>query len=999
MAFPLRDTPLQGSHETFAGARFIGRQQELAALEHVYEASQRGYARVAVVEGEPGIGKTRLLNEFSLHVVQEGAVVLHGGAFASEGMPPYLPFLKALGQYVRVAPLDELRFHCRHAPHVLADILPELRTRLGDLPAALPLPMEQMRMRLYEAIGIFLESLSASQGLVFALDDLHWADSASLDLLCHMTRYYWKARVLFVCTYRTNELAHSPVLERTLAELTRQRVLTTATLPPLDPLEVEEMATSYLGGPLDVALSELLATESEGNAFFVEELLRYWLKERAIVQQDTAWVIDNPIERLLLPPGIMRTLRQRFERFSPQTIDHLRMAAVIGRTFDLSLLAQVEDQGVELIEEQLLEAVRGHLLEVVQPGVFTFHHKKICESLYTQVTTSRRRRLHEMIGSVLESRYRPHSTSNLRHFGELALHFSRHTDATRKHAYVQRHVEQAQSTSPLEKAMKHYRKALDYLEPDDEQGGGGLHLKFAEAALFAGAHHEAVTACEAVLSLLSPAGKPEVASHASRLLGYAHWQLENLHEAKKAFERALFLQGNVPHVDTVQVLADLTVLLTAFMGLHTEGSAYAQQAAEMATHLGDNGVQALATRVAATRLYIAGEELASYLPLLERALSLAEAANDASETAACLSQLSCVYYWTAQTSLAYDTSLRKIEYMKHSQSIRRSNVLHDTYCWLALLRASQGKWVEAEQLLTQAASLPEKHHRHGHASFFQYATGFLAYQREEYREAEEAFQQVAVYQPKGQIGHLLRTNLLGLAQIAQGKKMEARSYSQMVEGLLVTMPEGSLPTAPLLMCLALIAVASNDKKQVPRLYERLLVFRGQHYWFLVDRALGALSLLSGNVEQAAIHLEEAQVIAEREEMFPELGRLLLDRAELALVQKDKESMVHAKAFLNQALILFEELHMMRSVSYVRSRQRVLSYQKKHAPRPAFPANLTYREVKVLQLVADGLSNRQIARELGLSEKTIANHLSHIFSKTMCENRAAATAFAMRHGLV
>ena len=204
-------------------APIVGRQRELQLAMSHYEAAKGGCARVVLVTGDPGIGKTRLLDEIARRTIRDGAIVLHGGASEAEGMPPYLPFLEAFGRHIQVTPLDQLRMQVAAAPQVLATLLPELITRLGDLPASPPLPPEQARFRLYEAIGAFLEVIGAPHALVLILDDLQWADTASLDLLCHLARYQSNAHLLVLGAYRESEIERNPVLARTLAELTRQR--------------------------------------------------------------------------------------------------------------------------------------------------------------------------------------------------------------------------------------------------------------------------------------------------------------------------------------------------------------------------------------------------------------------------------------------------------------------------------------------------------------------------------------------------------------------------------------------------------------------------------------------------------------------------------------------------------------------------------------------------------------------------------------------------------
>src|SRR6266851_10311435 len=241
-------------------SQFVGRQRELNLIWNHYHAASNGNAHVVLVSGEPGIGKTRLLDEVGALATKDGAIVLHGGASEAEGMPPYLPFLEAFGRHIQMTPLDQLRTQVAAASQVLATLLPELITRLGDLPISPPLPPEQARFRLYEAIGAFLEAIGAPHVLVLTLDDLQWADTASLDLLCHVARHRPNAHLLVLGAYRASEMAHSLALARTFTELSRQRMLTTVTVGPLSAIETGMLAEGKLSGALHPGVNALLHT-------------------------------------------------------------------------------------------------------------------------------------------------------------------------------------------------------------------------------------------------------------------------------------------------------------------------------------------------------------------------------------------------------------------------------------------------------------------------------------------------------------------------------------------------------------------------------------------------------------------------------------------------------------------------------------------------------------------------------------------------------------------
>jgi predicted ATPase len=473
----------------------VGRQRELALAFHHYEAAKHGQTSVVLVSGEPGIGKTCLLDEMARRASHDGAVVLRGGSSECEGMPPFLPFLEALGSYIQHTPRDQLREQIDPVSPLLARLLPEVTVRLGTQPEPCIFSAEQARYRFYEAVGTFLETIGAPRALVLMLDDLHWADSASLDLLCHVARRHVDAHLLLLGAYRDCEIDQCSVLAHAITELSRQRVLTAVALSPLSTEEIEVLAESQLGGSLAPSTSLLLSRQCEGNPFFAEELLRCWIEGEALIQENQQWIVVESLVHTL-PPSIVGALRQRFARLSAVTIDHLRVAAIIGRTFDLSLLATVLEEEVEVVEERILDAARARLICLEQSERFTFSHDKIRECLYTEVSTSRRRRLHERIGHVLMVRYEQEHIPNLTHLAELAFHFVHSSDRARGIHYSLLASRLAMQTAAFKEAIKYYRTTLELLDLDDERRDSIL-LEMRKAASLADKGREAEKLCEA----------------------------------------------------------------------------------------------------------------------------------------------------------------------------------------------------------------------------------------------------------------------------------------------------------------------------------------------------------------------------------------------------------------------------------------------------------------------------------------------------------------------
>jgi predicted ATPase/DNA-binding CsgD family transcriptional regulator len=989
-------TPMISRHSR----QMVGRQRELKlALDH-YEAARDGHASVVLVAGEPGIGKTRLLDEIATRALQDGAVVLRGDASEAEGMSPYQPFLEALAPYIQA---ERLRAQDAGAPQKFTSFLQELAARLaGESSPSQRLSPEPSRFRhyqgrfgLYEAIGKALEAIGAPHAIVLILDNLHWADTGSLDLLCHIARRQSQAHLLILGAYRDSEIERNPVLSRTVAELSRQRTLKMLTVNPLSESDIEALAAAYLEAPLGPEASLLLCTQCEGNPFFAEELLDHWVEIGVLVQKKDKWVAVSPYNHTL-PPNLVAVLRQRFARLPPDVIDLLRVAAIIGRTFDLSLLATVEEQEIEAVEERLLEAKLGDLIRANQPGSFTFSHDKIRECLYAEVSTARRQRLHGAIGRTLEARYKSEQTINVYRLAELAFYFARSGDRVRGADYSLSAASQAMQTFAAEEAISHYQTALELLSPEDSRYGDVL-LGLAEAHLLAGKNKEAEAAYDTAQQWLAQNGSQEAAALAAHGLGRALWQQEKRSEAHAALLHALELLGERQCAATVEVLLDLSVLLTIFTRQYAEGAAYGQQALALARSLGDKRLEVMASRIVAGNLSAQVTDLPAAPQFLQQTLAQAERNGDLSEAAECSLYLAGVYYWLAEIRRSFDASAHMLELIKRS---RQLYLARNGYSWQVLLFASQGRWAEAEQMIELALPVVDSLTSPLPLAFLCQMRGFLAYQREDYHRAESEFQAAMVSQDQwNSLGEaMFYFGLLGLTQAILGKREDAYADMARLEKLLETLPVGTAPTAPIIICLALAALTLDDQMQARRLYSDLLAFQGQHYWFLVDRVLGMIAALDGEWETATIYLTAAEATARREDLQPELARTLLGLADVEVRQGGQGSSMRARRLLDQALDLFTRLNMAASVRYTHSRLRSLSGRPTDSPLPSLPANLTQHEAVVLKLVAQGKSNREIAQALNRSQKTIDNQLTTIFFKTKTENRTAATAFAIRHGL-
>ncbi len=968
----------------------VGRQRELTALWSQFEKTTTGRLHITLVAGEPGIGKTSLLHEVAWRAEQVGGLVLRGGASEAEGMPPYLPFLEALGGYIRTAPLEQLRAQADPIAPILATILPELPMRLGELAPSYSLPPEQARLRLYEAVGLFLSSIAVSRPMLLLLDDLQWADTATLDLLCHVAQHQAVSRLCILGAYRSDELASRPALERSILNLTRNRQLMTLALQPLNEADVAELITRLLGVPPDHLLSQRLWKESEGNPFFLEELLRAWL-ETGVLTVTPLQASASTSPPASLPASISGLIRQRFARLPQDVLETLRSAAILGRTFASTLLAEVMGQDEELVEERLLAAMQAGVLRADLRDMYTFSHDTIREYLYSEVTPARRRRVHGFIGRVLEARFEQEDAQQL---AQLAFHFAHSGDRVRGVTYSQLAAAQAMRTAAPGEAMHHYHMALDLLDQQDQRRGS-LWLALGEAALTAGVEREAVQAFEAARTWWTHHPDVVAAARAAYGQGRAWARLEEHAAAQAAFEQALTLLHKHTCSEQIQILVELATLLAVSLGKHTEGMAYGQQALELARQLGESRLEAMANRVVGN-LLVRGNELPQGIPLLERALTLALAADDPAEAAECCACLTMAYFWSGRIHQMKESLLRRIELAHRCQEPYQ---LRHLYPWLAACAACLGNLAEAEQCLAQAetaiASLTSPEPR----AFLLQIRSILAVQHHTYEAAEEFLAQALIlFRQMGPGVLIWYLPILGWVQLLLGKREEALACLQETETLLSSQEPGTLLTGNVMLYLAQMALLLKDQERIACYTTRLLPFQGLYLDWLVDRILGELFTFQAAWSDAQACLNRAEEMARREDLLPELALTQVAQAQLALAQGGRGSVTRARTLFEQALALFQEVGLHGQVLAVQAQLAQLPERSSSRSARSFPAGLSSREVEVLRLVVQGKSNRQIADELVLSEKTVINHLTNIFNKTVTDNRAAATAFAIRHGL-
>jgi tetratricopeptide (TPR) repeat protein len=459
-----RQFPLPSALAAGAEDVLVGRAAELEALGDVFAAVAGGSRQLVLLCGEPGIGKTRLATECALRAHANGAIVLHGRC-DSEALLALQPFVDALRHYVDACPARELAERLQFGSGELRRMLPELADRIADLPEPLAGDPEGARSRLFEAVSALLCEAAQSTALVLVLEDLHWADTATLLLLKYLIRYPRQARLMVLGTYRDTELDVDHPLSRTLAELGCERLVARRALAPLDAAAVSQLVDAHAGHQASPELHRMVYEATEGNAFFVVEVLRHLAESGAIGDGSTQPSIAAG--RLVVPESVRDVIGQRLACLGAETGRLLIMAAVLGRAFELDVLQQLSALHDDELLDALESAVRARVIEEVagSPGHFMFSHALIRQTLYDGLTATRRARLHRRAAAALE---RAHAAAIEPYLAQLAYHFARSTDELDKAIeYGARAGEHAFSVAAYEQAAAHFRQAVALIDTSD----------------------------------------------------------------------------------------------------------------------------------------------------------------------------------------------------------------------------------------------------------------------------------------------------------------------------------------------------------------------------------------------------------------------------------------------------------------------------------------------------------------------------------------------------
>ena len=574
---------------------FVGREEELLKLHSALDEARVGRGRLIVVAGEAGIGKTRLAEELSSRARTLGARVFVGHCYDGEGAPAYWPWIQMLRDYVESRTPEELRAEMGPGAADIAQIVPAVAMRLPGLESPAALQPDEARFRLFDSVGTFLRRASRASPLVLVLEDLHWADRSSLLLLDFLSTEIASMALLVVATYRDVEVDRRHPLADLLGRLPRAPGYERIRLSGLTEQQLQVLLDRLADRPVPSSFVCSIYDETEGNPFFVREMLRHLTEEGIIYFEQDRWTSQLNPPQFGMPAGVRELVGRRLTHLSAPCRQVLAVAAVLGRDFEVKTLGRlVREDKLDLLLE---EARSARLIEERErPGLrFRFSHALVRDVLYGEIDATERARLHGQAGEALED---IHAADPEPHLGALAHHFSQAASTGNPEkaiAYAERAAVRASALTGYAEAAEHYERALHLLSiaaPADFRRRGALLLGLGSAVMKAGESDRAREIFQEAAELSRKIGSKDQLVDAA--LGYGGCDVGGLTAQVGTVDRAhvdlleeaLGALGDGQPARRAIVLSQLAMALY-YTGARERGESLSLEAVVTARNLGD----------------------------------------------------------------------------------------------------------------------------------------------------------------------------------------------------------------------------------------------------------------------------------------------------------------------------------------------------------------------------------------------------------------------------
>lgn len=970
-----------------AAQLLVGREREQALLRRWLDGVLDGHGRLVLLSGEAGIGKTSLVADLAAAAEARGALALWGHAYDLSVTPPYGPWVE-IARHYQATRLDPA------FPPFFDDA--QALARLGSQEA------------LFRQTRDFFASAATRRPLILILEDLHWADQESLGLLRAVARQAIR-RVLLLATYRPEDLARDHPLSSIIPLLVREAQPERLELRRLDASAQRALIEKryVLPRPDAVRLEEYLDARAEGNPLYAVELLRALEDDGLLARPNGVWHLSD-LQGVGVPRLLVHVVERRLERLSAETRRLLELAAVLGQEIPLDLWQRLGSVSDAALERAIEDALAAHLLTEEPGGRLSFRHSVMREALYEGIGPVRRRAWHRQAAEAL-------AAAGARDPDAVARHFAQAGDP-RAVDWLLRGAERAERAYALLSAAERIEQAVQLLEKNAERASErawllyrvARDLRFADLA-------RSLRYLQAAVDAAAELGETRLHAQARWELGLQSCNAGRYRTGITEMQIAAALRDSAGPIETppaelagLDLQAGTLVLMLAHAGRYAE-----------ATIAGER-------QLAAVRARLTNEALLRYAAAGWTAwadacfgLALAQGARGQPSRAAELLANARDGYRAARhhalESLTLAHWLQEVLCPYAADRIgERARIAADAEAAAeraigaqrpdASLRAAslpvlliEGRWDEAEEAARRELA--------GGALFVEVAQrsmATLAWRRGEAQIAWDQIRRVLPDGPATEPGDTLYFNGAALQRLGAALALDAGDLAAAYDWLAahdrwLDWSGAVLGRADSVLLWAEYDQAAGEPSRARDRAEEALALasapRQPLMLIAIHRLLGRLDMAEHRFADSEAHLHQSITLAEAcaAPFERALGQL-----SLAELQAAQGQTAEAQALLAEVRAVCEPLGARPALERVEALAVTL---KAPTARVTYPAGLTAREVDVLRLVAEGLTNAEVAERLYLSPRTVSSHLTSIYTKLGVSSRAAAARFAASHGLI
>jgi DNA-binding CsgD family transcriptional regulator len=985
----------------------VGRTEELAALQRRFESVQHGNGSTLLISGEAGIGKSRLLREVKATAASLEAVVLQGNCFEPDSTLPLAPFIDLL-RHTPIELLREDRF--RTAAPQLLKLVPEYATLFPDVQLASIVEPEHEKRNLFRALISWLAAPrpieQATVCTLIVIEDLHWCDDLSLELLLQLARAITKQPVLLMLTYRSDE--KSPLLNRLLIQLDHERLAYDLSLQPLVPAAVDTMIRSIFGqtNPISREFLDTIYSLTEGNPFFVEEVLKSLVVVDDIFYANGRWD-RKKLSELRVPRTVAMSVEQRVAAIGAAARHALELACVIGQSFNFAVLCELAGVSESVLTKQLRELIQAQLVIELSADAFAFRHALTREAIYATLLKRERRDLHRLVGDVIEQQCLKLAMAR---DAELAYHFGEAQVWDKALHYARRAAERAQAVFAPREAIAHLTQAIEaaaYLPPPHQDAANisWLYQSRGKAYEHVGEFDAALKDLEAALAVAQAHADQHAEWQALHELGFL-WVSRDYVVAGTYFDRMLDVAREMG--DSTALAHSLNRVGNRLVNLDQPDEALRlhYEALRIFQALGDRHGEAATHDLLGLTGFMSGN-VAEGVAHYEQAIALFRSLNDPGGLLSALAIFASRHQnymgnttiWAGVPIAACLRDGEEALRMAHELGARPIEALA---LWsLGISACNVGQYRSGLSWLAQAVTLAQELEHGQFVMATEWAFGAALQDVLHHDEALPYLQRAYILVRETHSLYMQRIVAASIASgyIQQGKLGAAANILE--QELSPRLPMRTSGQRQLWCAQAEWLLAKRDAPSALDLLERL-IDAASHVELRGRNALPRLSRLRGEALAAMGRYAEAEAALVATMRFAQEWKPMLWRLHISLgnVLRRQNRRDQADQAYDRARLITTELAdeiedgALRAQFLVRAHAHIPSATRKQAAKHEHDG-LTAREREVAILIAHGKTNREIADTLVVSPRTVDNHVANVLSKLGFASRSQVAAWAAK----